>query len=441
MKKILRTFCPFVIVIVMILFTACDKSDPDPVIGPFSNGSGERNMIVVISDLHLGADLSYAECNDNLAPLEKLLGQIRVGPNVKELVIGGDLIDEWFVPAYIDTYGGLGQNSFVKRVESANSGVFEAFNQIIKDGKIKVTYVPGNHDLAITNANVDLVLPGINQARDPQQGLGTYSPDDFSLLAIEHGHRYNFDCAPDPFSNSVIAPGSIMPSGYFFTRIAAQSVNDGTKTPGEALPAVIPDPSANESQRLAYLYTCGWDTLMKMFPISYMIHDKIIVTKINGFTENYSLNDVVPFQLTPGGYIDMNLYKGVQDNWEQREIQNLVSVKFPTEQAIADADDNGKTDEQANVQYFSNQASNKRIVVFGHTHAPVIKTYQNLNSQKCIYVNSGTWIDSNPFPTTKNFVVITEQSTNADSYTSVKLYNFDKDVSSKMDSDSLRFDM
>ena len=168
-------------------------------------------MVVIMSDMHLGADLSYAECKNNLPALEKLIKQIKTSPNVKELVIGGDLVDEWFVPATVNTYAGGGQSGFVSRLSASNSGVFAALNSIIQEGQILVTYVPGNHDLAITAASIESVLPGINQARDNVLGLGTYSPAGLPKIAIEHGHRYNFFCAPDPYSNQSIAPGTIMP--------------------------------------------------------------------------------------------------------------------------------------------------------------------------------------------------------------------------------------
>lgn len=78
---------------------SCDKSGPTgDETQPFRNGGNERNIIVVISDLHLGAVLQYAECKGNLGSLEKLLKQVKAGLNVKELVIAGDLLDEWFVP-------------------------------------------------------------------------------------------------------------------------------------------------------------------------------------------------------------------------------------------------------------------------------------------------------------------------------------------------------
>jgi len=70
------------------VFVSCDESDPiDTEIGPLSHGGKERNMIVVISDIHLGADLSYAEITTNLKALESFLEKVSIAPNVKELVI------------------------------------------------------------------------------------------------------------------------------------------------------------------------------------------------------------------------------------------------------------------------------------------------------------------------------------------------------------------
>jgi hypothetical protein len=60
-------------------------------------------------------------------------------------------------------------------------------------------------------------------------------------------------------------------------------------------------------------------------------------------------------------------------------------------------------------------------------------------NEKCIYANSGTWIDNNPNLTTMHFVVITPQSVVASSQTLVKLYNFEHEVVTKMDENSLRF--
>ncbi|HEY5534549.1 MAG TPA: metallophosphoesterase [Ignavibacteria bacterium] len=442
MKTLVRITNVIFVLLFLFTLTACNNNPTgpsNPVIDPFSNGGIERNMIVVMSDMHLGADLSYAECKNNLGALEKLIKQIKVSTNVKELVIGGDLIDEWFVPATTNTYEGLGQADFVSRLATTNIGVFNALNSIIQEGQILVTYVPGNHDLAITAASIESVLPGINQARDAVLGLGTYSPVAYPKIAIEHGHRYNFFCAPDPISNQNIAPGTIMPPGYFFTRIATLSVIQHHPSPGDTTPIVTPNLSGGESQDLLFRYWKMWYWTLNYFPITNKFDENLIVTNMNGFTGTYKVNDLVPFQSSPGGFINVNLYNGIQDNWDARQTHNNVPIHSLTGLAIDSVNSNTWTDYQAVLQYFMNPNSDKRLVVFGHTHVPKITAAQNYVNEKCVYANSGTWIDNNPNLTTMHFVVITPQSVSATSQTLVKLYNFENEVVTKMDENSLRF--
>jgi len=407
---------------------------------PFTNNSGKRDLVVVMSDLHMGADLSYAEFNKNTKPFESFLEKVRVSSKIKELVIDGDLVDEWFVPATTDTYQGKDQASFVKRIAETNKEVFEAFNRIIKEDKIKVTYVPGNHDLTVTAKQIESILPGINQARDDVQGLGTYSPTDLPQVAIEHAHRYNFFCAPDPISNQSIAPGTIMPPGYFFTRIAALHVQEQCKTAGDTMPTVIPNSSGNESQNLMYGYWQDWQFTINSFPITNKFDEKIITTNVNGFTGDYAINDLLPFQSIPGGTIDVNLYKGIQDTWEERQKINHVAMDISTDHAIKYVADPNESDNQATIQYFTNPNSGKRIVIFGHTHVAKIIASTNSAGEKTIYANSGTWIDSNPGHTTMNFVVVAPQTSDPSSQTTVKLYNLQNEIVTKMSEDSLRFE-
>ena len=440
MKKI--SIC-FVLFLLSALFS-CSNSDStgpaDSDINPFSNGGDERNMLVVISDIHLGADISYAECNKNRGALEKLLNQIREAQNVKELVIAGDLLDEWFVPAIVDTYQGKNQADFVQRIATTNKGVIDAINNIIQDQNIFVTYVPGNHDLTITAANVDLILPGIHQARDPELGLGTYSPADYPKIAIEHGHRYNFFCAPDPISNQVAAPGTILPPGYFLTRIAALHVVQHDSIPGDTLDVVTKNTSGNESQDLLFTYRKLWEWAINNLPITNKFDENMIVTNVDGFKGNYSVNDLLPHQTIAGGLIYVDLYDSIQDKWDQRQALNNVDVNIPASRAIANSAKSSESDSQAIVQYFLNPKSDKRIVIFGHTHDAKIIDTVDYEGQKAIYANTGTWIDSNNVaPTTMNFVVVTPQDANSSSQTYVRLYNFENEVVTKMDEDSLRY--
>lgn len=435
MKTIQKLLSASFVILIASVFLSCEKPH---IINPFRKCSMERELIVVISDIHLGADLAYAECKENLPALEEFLTQIRESSNVKELVIAGDLLDEWFVPAPVNTYQGKDQADFVKRIAETNKGVFDVLKKIIREKKVLVTYVPGNHDLTITEANIELVLPGINQKRDPELGLGTYSPVGYPKIVVEHGHRYNFFCSPDPYSNQDVAPGTILPPGYFFTRIAALYVSQEYPPAGDVVPVVTPNTSGDESQDLLFAYWKMWEWTLNMFTIENKFNEKIIVTNVNGFTGTYAVNDVLPYQTTPGGFIDVNLYKGIQDTWTQRQVHNHVPVSIPAQQAISGSALASETDNQAAVQYFQNPKSNVRIVVFGHSHVPTMVSSFDHLQQKSIYVNSGTWIDDNPKRTTMNFVVITPQKDDCCSKTHVRLYNFENEVITLMAEDSVR---
>jgi len=62
MKTLVRITNVFFMLLLLRLITVCEKSDlaasPDEEIFPFSNGGIDRNMIVVISDMHIGAYLT-----------------------------------------------------------------------------------------------------------------------------------------------------------------------------------------------------------------------------------------------------------------------------------------------------------------------------------------------------------------------------------------------
>lgn len=439
----MKTSYLFILIMVIGSLTSCSDSDPvSPAVSglsPLNNGSGDRDLVVVISDIHLGANLAYAEINKNLPLLEKFLEEVRLSPNIKELVIAGDLIDEWFVPANINTYEGKGQQDFVSRVANTNKGVVNALNRIAGEGKIKVTYVPGNHDVSIIASNFSAIFPQIIQSREEIQGLGTYSPEGLPEVVIEHGHRYNYFVAPDPVSNRDIAPGSIMPPGYFFTRVAALHVFQNCKTPIDSIPEISYTPSADENQNAAYAYWKVWKALMTQIPINNKFDEKIIVTNIDGFTNNYSVNDLIPYQLSPGGKIDMNLYKNISDNWKERQRINKVPFEIPASQSIINALTSAEIDNQAVTQYFKNPNSNKRVVIFGHTHDAKIIPSLDSKGEKTVYANSGTWIDINPYTTKMNFVIIKPQLSSSNSQTHIDLYNFEGAVFTKMAADSLRF--
>ena len=76
-EKTMRNLSIIIMLLLLAIFTTCEKTGSDSLnnvtIDPFSNGSSERNMIVVLSDMHMGADITYTQCNNNIAPSKKML--------------------------------------------------------------------------------------------------------------------------------------------------------------------------------------------------------------------------------------------------------------------------------------------------------------------------------------------------------------------------------
>ncbi len=370
-----------------------------------ASSKSTRSQIVVISDLHLGIDAELAEIQVNKQSLIDFLTQIKNAPSVKELVIAGDLLEEWYLP--MDFKMPATQPKFVDAIAAANKSVLNVIKAIIKAGKIQVTYMPGDHDLLVTEANIERILPGINQARTGEPGLGKYVTGSDSEIVIEHGHRYDFFCAPDPISNRDIPENnsSILPPGYFMSRIAASSDFQRHPATSNVLPTISADVK-DTSQYQYFLYFKAWQNLIEQFPVNDPLADKVIKTNIDGYTLDYSINDFLPWQDQATGRIDVNMYKGIQDTWGKRQALNRVKVALPCSEAIAGAKNSSYIDGQAKTQYFYAD-EDSRIVVFGHTHVACVLPMTNIKGKKTIYANSGTWIDKANGNPTRTFVVIT----------------------------------
>lgn len=170
---------------------------------------------IFISDLHMNDERSvnpshhYGWLPVNRAQeVADFLNYINGFDDVDELVLLGDTLDTWVCP--IDV---IPQTFDDILTASHNQCIIDAFNKIIARGRIKLTYVVGNHDMLITKDILSNYIPGINFiGNDKYQGTFT----DDKVLA-EHGHLYATFNAPD-FENSKYKG---LPLGYFISRIAA----------------------------------------------------------------------------------------------------------------------------------------------------------------------------------------------------------------------------
>jgi len=373
-------------------------TDYTPLWGYVGGLAENRTVTVVISDIHLGdqrsIDKKYGWFNLNRTVLTNFLNYVRLRPDVKELVIAGDMFDEWVAPVDYDTFDTVAQSAFVDKIAAANGPVIQAMNAIIQDGEIRVTYVPGNHDMLVESNDIERIFPGITQARDDVKGLGAYTPSDYPELIIEHGHRYDFFNAPDPISNrSITGTASILSPGFFVSKIAATS--DLEKGHASFYRDGLNATASTSLESGNYFsYWLAWLLIMSQKPVSESWDKKMIVTAVDGYTGVYAINDLIPQEAKVSGPFDVTLYKEIIDKWNQRQAANKVPVSIPAEVAITAGALNRILDAQSVTQYFSNSASHKRIVVFGHTHDAFLFSILNHQGRWSIYANSGTWVDS-----------------------------------------------
>lgn len=309
--------------------------------------------------------------------------------DIDELVIAGDMLDEWFVPITYPPHNDLG--IFFRQVADNNSAIIAAFGKLIQSG-VKVVYVPGNHDLLLDEETLTGLIPGISQARDGD-GLGVYRAGMRSEIVIEHGHRYDTFCAPDPLSNKEITGDypSFLPPGYFFTRMAATYVAEGRTAPVKKLPQIEEPSKENGDQQDAYVYYRLWSWAMNSFPIKAGFDEKVFYCGVNGYDDSFSLSDLLPV-VQEDGSISAVLYANVQRRWD--EVQEICGIAAKNTYALATAGaiDHNFLDNQAVTQYF-NLDPTVDVVVFGHSHVPVVNRFQKGYDKEKVYVNSGTWID------------------------------------------------
>ncbi|RCX08084.1 calcineurin-like phosphoesterase family protein [Anaerobacterium chartisolvens] len=368
------------------------------------DAGGTRNKIVVISDIHIGIDDSYAEMVKNRPLLIEFLQRLQRTTDVRELVIDGDFLDEWFLPVYYPSY--TDQGKFYKDVIANNQRVIDELNKVTNSG-IKLVYIPGNHDMTQDNAVLQEAIPKIVQIRDAK-GLGTYYTGDRNEIAIEHGHRYDIFSAPDTVTNAKLCGNddTILPAGYFYARYAATWVLEGCPKVEKNLPVVTKLPDKSDTDQYgAYIYYSLLKNISARMTPNESLDEKIFDMHISGFDDAYTYLDFYPAQQADGTISAPVLFKNIQRTWEERQKINKVKVPNSFIEAVSGTLDWDYFFKQARTQYLENPDENVDVVVFGHTHVP---QYTAMNNGK-YYINEGTWIDHNAdYPdATRTFAVIT----------------------------------
>lgn len=379
---------------------------PEPLkkVQPLWQTGQARNKIVVISDLHLGIRDDYTETLANRSRLVEFLQRLQNTKDVRELVIAGDFLDEWFLPVYYPSY--TDERQFYKSVIANNQEVISALNKVADSG-INLVYVIGNHDMTLEADVLQEAIPKIKQRRDAK-GVGAYYTGDRQEIVIEHGHRYDVFSAPDTVTNAGLrgTGATIFPAGYFYARYAATWVLEGRPKVEKKLPVVTKIPEKTDKDQYgAYVYYAFLKNVSERMTPREDLDKKIFDVRVAGFNDAYTYLDFYPSQQADGTISAPVLFRNIQRTWDKRQELNNVKVKNTFLEAVSGALDWDYYAQQAKTQYIDNPREKVDIVVFGHTHVPVLQKF----GSGSYYVNSGTWVDHNTdYPdASRTFVVIT----------------------------------
>ena len=348
---------------------------------PLSLRAAERNTLIFISDLHMNVDVPYAWLKTNTTALATFINQVNEREDVSEMVILGDLLDDW-----IETVENNPHTFYDILVSTNNAEVITALQAICQNPEITVTYVVGNHDLlsfepenktAITN-----ILPGLNIVSD-SPGLGAYTKN--NVIWAEHGHRYCMFNAPDIWSRT----NGHLPLGYFISRIAASKSARENKvyTTMDAIDTLVKSPGSY------YIPPAGQENVV--------FNDEFINALFDAFAlvwggywpwDTFNMGAVDNFTNNPSILTIGNTFDGIYSNWPSRmdrvnpyeAVWNEVGHLSSAANLLFEMPDRIRT----------NYPFVPRIVLFGHTHKAAF--YYHCDTTNSIYANTGTWVDGIP---------------------------------------------
>lgn len=178
----------------------------------------QKKNIYFISDIHMGTDknTNWYQSKIHEGFLERILDEIASEKESnRELVILGDLIDLW-------TYSVDEKPPQISDIVAKHPNILGTSGKLAKlaASGVKISYVNGNHDMEVTAADLQNIIPGAEYV-DSQ----IYKQTDGNQIVVigMHGHRasiYNAQRLPsaDDAKNPLPAP---LPLGYLMTRLTA----------------------------------------------------------------------------------------------------------------------------------------------------------------------------------------------------------------------------
>jgi UDP-2,3-diacylglucosamine pyrophosphatase LpxH len=320
---------------------------------------------------------TYCWFKNNAKVLTDFLDEQLKDTTVKEVVILGDLFDTWVIPANYDpltNFANICSNP-------VNKPVIDKLAALAASPDIKLAYVPGNHDMGM-DANgiiqikqfMEQEFRGIRFFCNTAVPWGVYN---VGTLAAEHGNHYCLFNAPDTWT----ANNTFLPLGYFISRIVAYKVkHTGTSED-------------------------YYDILTK-FLTQVMNHHDVVGDLFDAVAADAGLAPNAPIDLKGvPGYPNTTTVGDIGNRFRNL-VQKWSDTPGNCNSLAATVNDLGNLYPGASSAYFEHFGSNTNIVIFGHTHIPVLvgrglNPLENPANQSpndpwtYIYANCGSWVDGN----------------------------------------------
>jgi UDP-2,3-diacylglucosamine pyrophosphatase LpxH len=308
-----------------------------------------------------------------------LKNYILIDDSVAEVIILGDLFDEWVVPANKNPFEFPGESQF-EAIAGApqNIPAVDMLKKLAEKGKL--TYLTGNHDFLGTiepgEDTIKKILPGVKYIGS--QGVGAYKTGD-GILA-EHGHRFALFNAPwikDGKGSGLAA--SWLPFGFYITRLNVQY--EAEKGKGYGFFEFIQDAIIKK-------YTTAFIE-GNIRSIAKEI-DKLIIDTFEVFhaDEIFAGQDGIKMDGLNGvpgtvkwAEIEKHFAR-IYSDWEKMHPDNgsafhaLINNLFKLKSAVE----------------FVLKNEKPKILLFGHTHHWKFETREYGNGPQ-IYANTGAWIN------------------------------------------------
>ena len=335
------------------------------------------SRMVFISDVHIGIDAVtnwYQRAFHEpmlIAAFEWVIGQ---GAAIDELILLGDVVDQWCYRPDV-------QPPSFAAIRAANPAILGSVDGAIARALDalggKVTWVAGNHDLAVGADDVATIVDSKGRSPTfvtdfpylPAAGAGE--------VACAHGHQFSVFNAPDP--ETALAP---IPLGHVVTRLSSLwSVQHLT-----AGQTVIDRAGSGEPSGWPFDKVEAGTIPLDVIEGKATLPDVVV----RGLLKATGTDASLPITMLDGSVVTAGAMMAAYGDLYHR-FANAKAFPGAGYGDLAHLFALTDTDLRNTLAHFASEVGKRghRVVVFGHTHAPADAQQRPMIGEDSLYGNSG----------------------------------------------------